>query len=446
KVYMIASLSPATGASRERFQFTTFDLNASAGTATWSGAWKNGPGDDQISIEAGGQMAIQTSESGKIGIVWVPSVNNGENVHFSESTDGGNTWSNATIPVYERTEAMAQDQNGELTGTDPTSWMTPVDGLDLMYVGDVANVVWSAHAQTEVNDDGSYTYYPSIGAIMHWRQGGQPASLISRREWSLDYEHKVLMEALSFFPIGIGTNPQGDVHLEHSTIARTGDPNKWSVIFNAWIEADTSESFLYDRGGEEFDQSFTYRSLWMITTLDGGQNWSDPEMIRGDDPESFEEPALDFRFPQVSTWNPIVANQAFYQILFTVDTLPGIWEIGGQPIWGNVSYFAERVPGPTGVNSVKRIGTTENLTLDQNYPNPFNPSTSVSFSVKETAQVRLVVEDMMGREVATIFEGVVSPGQSQKVKFDASDLTSGIYQYVLKTENESVARRMVLTK
>ena len=70
----------------------------------------------------------------------------------------------------------------------------------------------------------------------------------------------------------------------------------------------------------------------------------------------------------------------------------------------------------------------------------------LALQVLREAQVRLVVKDMMGREIAVAFTGLLTPGQKHKATIDASNLPSGVYQYVLKTENESVARRMVLTK
>jgi hypothetical protein len=439
KVYMIASVIPdPSTAPRRRFQFTSFNLDAAAGTATWNGPWVNGPGDDDVSIEQGGGFVIRTSATGKIGVLWVPEDEGGQGVYFSESTDGGANWSEATLPIYDRIAALQPDGSE----TDPPSLMTPISGFDFFYDGETAQATWSAYASTPDN-----TYFPSLAAIMYWRSGMlDPQIIVSRTEFTTDLVIHQFQPDLGFFGGGISVSPQA-ANIQYSTIALTPHPKKWSVIYEAWVEGDTSQVYTYERGGEQSD-SFVWSSLWQTTTTDGGLTWSEPVKIRGNDVENPDETKLDYRFPNVSLWNPpLDQTHINYQMMYAVDTLPGIWVAGGMPIWGDMAYYAERLPVEVGsLNAVKRTGTTENLTLEQNFPNPFNPSTSVAFSVKEAAQVRLVVEDMMGREVATMFEGVLGAGQKQEVMFDASTLTSGVYQYVLKSENESVARRMVLTK
>jgi hypothetical protein len=64
--------------------------------------------------------------------------------------------------------------------------------------------------------------------------------------------------------------------------------------------------------------------------------------------------------------------------------------------------------------------------MDQNYPNPFNPSTTIRFSVPERSSVTLTVNDMLGREMATLVNGTVESGVHQVV-FDAAGLPSGSY-------------------
>ncbi|MDA3861881.1 MAG: T9SS type A sorting domain-containing protein, partial [Melioribacteraceae bacterium] len=73
------------------------------------------------------------------------------------------------------------------------------------------------------------------------------------------------------------------------------------------------------------------------------------------------------------------------------------------------------------------------FSLEQNYPNPFNPSTAIKYSIPsnvkgEMANVKLVVFDILGREVATLVNKEQKAG-NYDVKFDASKLTSGIYLY-----------------
>ncbi len=85
------------------------------------------------------------------------------------------------------------------------------------------------------------------------------------------------------------------------------------------------------------------------------------------------------------------------------------------------------------------------IQLSQNYPNPFNPSTNINFGLPEAGDVSLKVYDMLGREVATLFEGVKSQGY-HSIQFNASALASGIYFYRLITNSGSISRKMTLLK
>ncbi len=83
--------------------------------------------------------------------------------------------------------------------------------------------------------------------------------------------------------------------------------------------------------------------------------------------------------------------------------------------------------------------------LKQNYPNPFNPSTSIGYALPRSASVALKVHDILGREVATLAEGVEEAG-AHTVKFDGSRLSSGVYMYRLQAEGAVWTRVMVLVR
>ncbi len=87
----------------------------------------------------------------------------------------------------------------------------------------------------------------------------------------------------------------------------------------------------------------------------------------------------------------------------------------------------------------------QSFRLFQNYPNPFNPTTKISFELQSTQEVELVVYNLMGQNVATLVDGIRTPG-NYTVSFDGKDLSSGIYFYRLTTENFTAARKMTLIK
>lgn len=87
----------------------------------------------------------------------------------------------------------------------------------------------------------------------------------------------------------------------------------------------------------------------------------------------------------------------------------------------------------------------ESFMLNQNYPNPFNPSTIISFSLPESADIQLSIFDIMGRELKTLYRGYKSAGAHQ-VEFDGTDFVSGVYFYRLTYGNQAQTRKMLLVK
>jgi hypothetical protein len=72
--------------------------------------------------------------------------------------------------------------------------------------------------------------------------------------------------------------------------------------------------------------------------------------------------------------------------------------------------------------------TPSKYSLSQNYPNPFNPTTKIKFDVVRVGDVKIVVYDIMGREVQTLVNESLKPG-TYEAAFDGSQLTSGVYFY-----------------
>lgn len=83
--------------------------------------------------------------------------------------------------------------------------------------------------------------------------------------------------------------------------------------------------------------------------------------------------------------------------------------------------------------------------LNQNYPNPFNPSTIINYQIPEEGFITLKVYDIIGKEVKTLINEN-KPAGSYNVKFDASDLSSGIYIYRIRANNFVQSRKMLLIK
>lgn len=97
----------------------------------------------------------------------------------------------------------------------------------------------------------------------------------------------------------------------------------------------------------------------------------------------------------------------------------------------------------TDVNEEPEIPHT--FALEQNYPNPFNPATTINYRLAEESKVLLKVYNLLGEEVAELVNGTKGTG-FHTVDFDAGALTSGVYLYTLRTNNQSITRKMLLMK
>ena len=99
--------------------------------------------------------------------------------------------------------------------------------------------------------------------------------------------------------------------------------------------------------------------------------------------------------------------------------------------------FVGIVNGPSGLPA--------EFSLQQNYPNPFNPTTVISFALPKSAQVTLVVYNMLGQPVAVLQNGFLEAGYYH-LNFDASNLPSGLYFYRIQAGDFRNVKKMTIVK
>ncbi|MCX6163495.1 MAG: T9SS type A sorting domain-containing protein, partial [Ignavibacteriae bacterium] len=83
--------------------------------------------------------------------------------------------------------------------------------------------------------------------------------------------------------------------------------------------------------------------------------------------------------------------------------------------------------------------------LQQNYPNPFNSITKIHYELPKNGFVKLVVFDMLGREVETLVNEKQNEGTFE-AKWNASHYSSGVYYYRLTMDGFSETKKMILIK
>jgi len=95
--------------------------------------------------------------------------------------------------------------------------------------------------------------------------------------------------------------------------------------------------------------------------------------------------------------------------------------------------------------------TPDTYGLHQNYPNPFNPSTSISFALEEESDIELIIYNVKGEKIKTIFNDHVYADQITSVVWNGEDadgkqVSSGVYFYKLITETQVYQKKMLMVK
>ena len=96
------------------------------------------------------------------------------------------------------------------------------------------------------------------------------------------------------------------------------------------------------------------------------------------------------------------------------------------------------------------VAVPETFNLEQNFPNPFNPTTTIRYQIPSTAQVKVTVYNMLGREITTLVNGVQDAGfytvQWKGINHQGRQVASGLYVYTLQAGNTRISRKMLLVR
>lgn len=97
------------------------------------------------------------------------------------------------------------------------------------------------------------------------------------------------------------------------------------------------------------------------------------------------------------------------------------------------------------ITSLEKDELPNGFELKQNFPNPFNPITTIEFELPARSKIQLEVFNMLGQKIRTISKDEFIAGVHQ-VRFDGSNLSSGVYIYRLQTEFGTLVKRLTLLK
>jgi hypothetical protein len=130
-----------------------------------------------------------------------------------------------------------------------------------------------------------------------------------------------------------------------------------------------------------------------------------------------------------------VNNDGYSDIIVSADS---------YPVNGKVYVYSDP-SAPVSVKATVSLNPSE-FELLQNYPNPFNPSTTIEFKLEKDGLTKLIIFDILGREVTTLVNKQMKAGILHQVQFDASHLPSGIYFSSLESGGNILTRKLLLIK
>ncbi len=158
-------------------------------------------------------------------------------------------------------------------------------------------------------------------------------------------------------------------------------------------------------------EPYPYVQIW--NTTDGGANWTKQD----------ERPA----------------ETRVDDGIYFLDSLHG-WMVGTEGMVLHTSNGGVSTGVEKGGTAIPR-----QFGLFQNHPNPFNPSTSIRYEMPGKRFVTVKVYDLLGREITTLVNETKPPG-IYEVNWNASNVVSGVYFYIMRAGHQSITRKMLVIR
>jgi hypothetical protein len=336
-----------------------------------------------------------------------------------KTTNTGNTWNNVNLP---HTFFFIKDMS---ILNEDSMWVVDSDDLTGgVFFTPNGGVNWQRqYYQFGANPDRIYMYNKNMGFICNQQlntsfyrtsNGGDNWTLISNNE---SFNDMYFMDSLTGWksPPMKKTTDGGLNWVEQML------PSGGNLVPEGRTFSNINGDSIWAGGGYKFFPGSGNRAILFFTS-NGGGNWY-------------------FQLPDTSFG---IANLPLIQ--FTDRRIGWAYMVAPRGIHtvtgGNDTFFT----------AVKQISSEvpKEYKLIQNYPNPFNPITKIKAFLSPSQggkqDVKLVVYDITGKEIAVLLEGQLSAGEYE-VNFDGSNYSSGIYFYSLIVDGKLIdTKKMILLK
>jgi hypothetical protein len=329
-------------------------------------------------------------------------------VLFYESTDNGTSFG-PPIKIFDATWGSGDS-------------ICAFNGVSITYNGNVPKVVWEGVKQTRTG-----SFFPGFPAELRYWSSDLPGSDPNRSKVIADTNN---LGYHPYFHSGPNATVDGYTNVTRPVIGKSSTGN---VLFVAVMVPS-------DFVGNAPD-TVSYMDIYYMVSGDNGTSWKKPLLLN---PTS---PRLEWSFPSVSQTNQKVGSNYIFNVLCQSDSLPGNYSTytGNPQTNATVHYVQISMPEPIGVGNIT-TQIPDNFKLEQNYPNPFNPTTAIRFALPKSNNVTLKIYNVSGQLVSVLVNNEFVTAGINEVKFDASNLASGIYFYTLQAGDFKDTKKMMLIK
>lgn len=413
----IASLSQRTGQNPAPLQFNIVDIGADANS------WIDF-NDSALCATSGGRYVLASSEGGKIGLAYHLIIsNNGTNegrIIFSESTDGGNSWSD---PVA----IFGGSKNTQFNLNDDEDTLTAGNELDIAYIGETAHVVFT----------GSLNNLYRFESVWHWSDGENGIRQVSAPD----------LEKLR----GVSTIPRvksqpGFSGISYPTLSVADDGHIF-IAFMAGgqkLENDTVRDNIASADG------FLYYRVWGVGSPDGGASWGDAFVLQDwADIDGGNTDSASIEYPSASEQMRKVGDNYEHLMTFQARRDPGMYAFitdGSDrgPSSECFQYFqrtmlteANFMEIPSSVDD--RLAVTNRMAINSAFPNPANDRLTVNYTLTGGGEVSLKLYNSLGDVVLAPVSAENGYNGQHSRTLDLSGLPAGPYRIVLSQNGQSVS-------
>jgi hypothetical protein len=375
-----------------------------------------------------------------------PNAGDPQALAYTVSTDGGLTW--ATIVDVDTLETISQNvvaspvsDKVAIVYSHPQNYDSQWEN-DMYYIQSDDGLTWDwRFGKTNITNYGapdSLFSYTDLSAIYDYNDN---LHIIWTAQWVTDagIYYKTFL-----FHYSTGTQMMSLLHETEEQWPAGCDFGAWnrpvSKMSMGVHEATNNIFVCYTR----FDSSdcsaggYANGDIHMQYSVDGGTNWSAPENLTNS-----HTPGCTSGNCDSDHWSSLAdkVDNNLHIIYINDKDAGGIPQTEGSITNNPVKYL--EYPTITSVYDNGSMPTT--FELSQNYPNPFNAQTNIDFNLEKDSQVDLNVYDITGAKVANLVDGELEAGH-HSITWDASEVSSGVYYYKMRTNGEVTARKMTLLK